>query len=246
MSRVDGRANDDLRPLTLTPHFIDTADGSVLVECGKTRVICTAMVENRVPPFLVNTGLGWVSAEYGMLPGSTDRRKQRDGRRGGQVDGRTIEIQRIIGRALRAIVHQKNLGPRTIWLDCDVIQADGGTRTASITGSYVALYLAVKKLLDTKVIKRDPLTGGVAAVSVGVVGGVPMLDLCYEEDSRADADFNYVMSHEGGIIEVQGSAETAPIDPETFFACHKLAEKGLKELMSIQNMSLIGTLETNR
>ncbi len=242
MSRTDGRELDEMRPLKMTPNFIDSADGSVFVEWGKTRVICTAMVENRVPPFLVNTGLGWVSAEYGMLPGSTDRRKQRDGRRGGQVDGRTIEIQRIIGRALRTVVHQKNLGPRTIWLDCDVIQADGGTRTASITGSYVALYLAIKKLREARVIKKDPLTGGVAAVSVGVVDGVPHLDLCYEEDSRADADFNYVMSHEGGIIEVQGSAEKGPVNPEVFFACHKLAEKGIKELMSMQNTALISTL----
>ncbi len=242
MSRVDGRELDQLRPLKLTPHFIDTADGSVFVEWGKTRVICTAMVENRVPPFLVNTGLGWVSAEYGMLPGSTDRRKQRDGRRGGQVDGRTIEIQRIIGRALRAVINQKNLGQRTIWLDCDVIQADGGTRTASITGAYIALYLAVKKLLEARVIKKDPLTGGVAAVSVGIVDGKPHLDLCYEEDSRADADFNYVMSHEGGIIEVQGSAEKSPVRPELFSACHQLAEKGLKELMGMQNTALIGTL----
>ncbi|MCB9831853.1 MAG: ribonuclease PH [Planctomycetes bacterium] len=242
MSRSDGRANDQLREIKLSPGFIDSADGSVFIEWGKTRVVCTASIEEKVPPFLMNTGMGWVSAEYGMLPASTDKRKQRDGRRGGQVDGRTVEIQRIIGRVLRGVVKQKALGPRTIWIDCDVIQADGGTRTASVTGAWVALYLAIKKLRDRGQLKKDPLISGVAGVSVGIVDGEPRLDLSYEEDSRAEADFNFFMTHEGDVIEVQGSAEKHPVKRDLFLACHDLAEVGIKRLMSIQNQVLIGTL----
>ena len=238
MARADGRALDELRNIRLTPNFIDTADGSCLIEWGKTRVICTAMVEDRVPHFLVNSGQGWVSAEYGMLPGSTDRRKQRDGRRGNGVDGRSVEIQRIIGRAMRTIFNTRVIGQRTIWVDCDVIQADGGTRTASITGGYVALKLAVQNLLKRKVIKKDPILGGVAAVSVGIVDGIPKLDLCYEEDSRADADFNYVMSHNEEIIEVQGGAEAAPIKRELFLACHEIAELGIRRLKDLQQEAI--------
>ncbi len=242
MSRTDGRANDQLRDIKLNPGFIDSADGSVFIEWGKTRVICTATMQEQVPPFLMNTGLGWVSAEYGMLPASTDRRKMRDGRRGGQIDGRTVEIQRIIGRVLRCVVNQKALGPRTIWLDCDVVQADGGTRTASVTGAWVALYLCLKKMKERGLLKKDPLRGGVAAVSVGVVDGEPRLDLCYEEDARAEADFNYFMTHEGEVIEIQGSAEKRPIKRELFLACHDVAEAGIRKLMAIQNQVLISTL----
>ena len=173
-----------------------------------------------------------------MLPGSTNERKMRDGRRG-PVDGRTVEIQRIIGRTLRSVVKQKDIGPRTIWLDCDVIQADGGTRTASITAAWIALYDCLARLRERKVIKRDPLRSGVAAVSVGIVDGKPLLDLCYEEDSRADADFNYVMSHDGDLIEVQGSAEKAPVPRAKFEECYALAEKGVKEITSLQNTALI-------
>ena len=238
MNRGDGRRADQLREISITRNFITSAPGSVLIQWGGTRVICTATVQERVPPFLVNTGLGWVSAEYGMLPGSTNERKMRDGRRG-SVDGRTVEIQRIIGRSLRTVVNQKALGPRTIWVDCDVIQADGGTRTASITGSWVALYDCIAKLRQEKVIKRDPLRGGVAAVSVGIVDGKPCLDLDYEEDSRADAEFNVVMSHQGGMSEGRGSAEKAPVPRAKFDACMELAIGGIEEIASIQNRSLI-------
>ncbi|MEE9394979.1 MAG: ribonuclease PH [Planctomycetota bacterium] len=239
MSRVDGRAPDQLRNVKIHRDFIPSAPGSVLFEWGNTRVIVTATVEDRVPPFLVNTGRGWLSAEYGMLPGSTDRRKPRDGRRGGNVDGRTVEIQRLIGRTFRNLVKLDKLGPRTIWLDCDVIQADGGTRTASITASYLALYDCLRRLRERKVLKHDVLLGGVSAVSVGVVEGKALLDLCYEEDSRADADFNFVMTHEGKIIEIQGGSEQRPLSKEKFDECYALAEKGVHQLQSLQNTALI-------
>lgn len=240
MSRSDGRQDNELRELKLTRGFIGTAKSSVLVEWGRTRVIVTASVENRVPPFLVNTGRGWVSAEYSMLPGSTQTRKARDGRRAGHVDGRTIEIQRLIGRSLRSVVDMKRLGPRTIWIDCDVIEADGGTRTASITGAWVVLSDVLRQLLDEKIIKRAPLRGGVAAVSAGIVDGRPVLDLCYEEDSSAEGDFNFVLSHEGGIIEVQGCGEQRPIEREHYEACFTLAENGLSSIAAIQNAALNG------
>ena len=239
MTRPDGREVDQLRDIKITRNFIDTAPGSVLIEWGKTRLIVTATVQEKVPPFLFNTGLGWVSAEYGMLPGSTGNRKMRDGRRGGQIDGRTVEIQRIIGRCLRTVVKQRALGPRTVWVDCDVIQADGGTRTAAITGAWVALYDCLASLREQNIIKKDPLRSGVAAVSVGIVNGKPLLDLCYEEDHNADADFNFVMSHDCDVIEVQGTAEKAPVPRAQFEECYALAESGIKRLMSLQNSSLV-------
>jgi ribonuclease PH len=201
--RKDGRANDDLRQVRMQTGFIPSATGSVLIEWGNTRVICTAMVEEGVPPFKAGSGQGWLTAEYAMLPASTSRRKPRDGVR---VDGRSVEIRRLVGRALRAVVDLSALGERTVWLDCDVIQADGGTRTASITGAYVALALACDKLLSQGLIGRHFLKGALAAVSVGIVEGECVLDLCYEEDSRAEVDMNVVMLDDQ-FVEVQGTGE---------------------------------------
>src|SRR6187397_633199 len=193
MTRIDGRSPSQLRPTTITPGFLAHAEGSVLIEVGRTNVICTASVEDRVPPFLRNTGKGWVTAEYGMLPRATNTRTQREASTG-KVGGRTQEIQRLIGRSLRSVTHLPALGERTIWIDCDVIQADGGTRTASITGGFVAMVLALERLREQAVIPRVPITDYVAATSVGIVAGTPMLDLAYEEDSRADTDMNVVQT----------------------------------------------------
>ncbi len=209
--RVDERAADDLRPTTLTPHYVMHAEGSVLVEAGHTRVICTASAEDRVPPFLRGSGKGWVTAEYGMLPRSTSTRSARESSKG-RVGGRTQEIQRLIGRSLRAVTRLADLGERTIWIDCDVIQADGGTRTASITGGFVALVLALHKLRENGVLARLPIDDYVAAISVGVVDGHTLADLAYEEDSRAEVDMNVVKTGAGHYIEVQGTAEGAPFD----------------------------------
>src|SRR5512145_878200 len=198
--RLDGRTYTELRPLRVTPSYIKTADGSVLIEVGNTRVICTAKLEERVPPFLRNSGKGWITAEYGMLPGSSQVRIGRESVRG-KIGGRTHEIQRLIGRSLRAVTDLKNIGERTIWVDCDVIQADGGTRTASITGSYVALALAVHRLRARGLLTGTPLRDAVAAVSVGIVGGAALVDLCYEEDSKADVDMNLVMTGSGQFVE---------------------------------------------
>lgn len=239
MKRADGRAPDQIRELKITRNFIGSADGSVLIECGKTRVIVTAVFENLVPPFLVGTGQGWLSAEYSMLPASTPQRKQRDGRKGGNVDGRSIEIQRIIGRALRTVVDTKPFGQRTLWVDCDVVEADGSTRTASINGAYVAVYDSLRRLRENRPPDRDPLKTGIAAVSVGIVEGTPMLDLTYEEDSRAEGDFNFIMSHEGDLIEIQGGAEKRPIPRVKYEECVALAHKGLKLVMSQQNLALL-------
>lgn len=239
MPRADGRGPDELRRLKITRNFVSSAAGSCLIEFGRTRVIVTATVQDQVPPFLLNTGLGWVSAEYGMLPGSTQDRKQRDGRRGGNIDGRTMEIQRLIGRAFRTVIDQRALGQRTIWIDCDVIEADGGTRTTSINGAYIALYDAFKLLRDRRVIQRDPMRTGIAAVSVGIVDGKPLLDLDYQEDSSAESDFNFVFTHEGEIVEVQGTAEKRPISRQRFDECWVLAEKGIKQIVSRQNTVLI-------
>ncbi|HGY92319.1 MAG TPA: ribonuclease PH [Planctomycetes bacterium] len=238
MSRSDGRAPDQLRDIKITRDFVPSAAGSVFIEWGRTRVIVTATVQEQVPPFLYNKGLGWVSAEYGMLPGSTGQRKIRDGRRV-NLDGRTVEIQRLIGRSLRTIVNPKALGPRTLWIDCDVVEADAGTRTASITGAWVALYDAVQRLRDEKILKKDPLRGGLAAVSVVVVDGKPLLDPTYEEDSQADSDLNFVMTHEGQIIEVQGTAEKRPLPKNQFLSCLEMAEQGIHTIASIQNRALI-------
>ena len=199
MSRPLDRLNDQMRPVRIIPGFLKHPDGSVLIETGDTRVLCSAMVEDRVPPFLKGSNSGWVTAEYSLLPASTETRSQREAARG-KISGRTSEIQRLIGRSLRAVVDMGKLGERTIWIDCDVIQADGGTRTASITGSFVALYLALKKLKDSGIIKDIPLTDYVAAISVGIVEGIPLLDLEYVEDSSADVDMNVVMTGRGDFV----------------------------------------------
>ena len=232
-TRTDGRASNELRTVKMTPDYIEHPAGSVLIEMGKTKVICTASLEEGVPRFLKDKGRGWVTAEYGMLPGSTDTRMDREAARG-KVGGRTMEIQRLIGRSLRAVVDFEALGERTIKLDCDVIQADGGTRTASITGAWVAFALACNRLRAAGDIERDPLKDHVAAISVGVVGGEPMLDLCYEEDSRADVDMNVVMTGDGRYVEVQGTAEGEPFDRAALSQLTDLAEAGNRDLVIAQ------------
>jgi ribonuclease PH len=231
--RNDGRKPNQLRPLSITPSYIKTADGSVLIEMGDTKVICTAKLEERVPPFLRNSGKGWITAEYGMLPGSSQVRIGRESARG-KIGGRTHEIQRLIGRSLRAIADLKRLGERTVWIDCDVIQADGGTRTASITGAYVALVEAMRRWLDRGIINVDPIADAVAAVSIGMVDGKILLDLCYEEDSRAEVDMNYVMTGSGKFIEVQGTAESAPFSKRQMERMAEIAQQGIKELVKAQ------------
>jgi ribonuclease PH len=233
MSRLDGRLDDAVRPIRLTPGFAVHAEGSVLIEVGRTRVICTASVEDRVPPFLRNSGKGWVTAEYGMLPRATSTRTTREAT-AGKVGGRTQEIQRLIGRSLRSVVTMTELGERTIWIDCDVIQADGGTRTAAITGGFVALVLALERLREQAVIARVPVTDYVAATSVGIVGGTPMLDLAYDEDSRAEVDMNVVKTSDGRFIELQGTAETKPFDRAALDTLLALADRGIRELMDQQ------------
>ncbi len=235
--RPSGRNADELRQVQIETDYTCHAAGSVLISCGKTRVLCTASVEDRVPPFLRGKGQGWVTAEYGMLPGSTHTRGQREAARGKQ-SGRTQEIQRLIGRSLRAITDLSALGERTITLDCDVLQADGGTRTASITGAYVALALATRRLTDTRAIKRDPLHGAVGAVSVGIYRGVPVLDLDYPEDSEAETDMNVVMNDAGAFIEVQGTAEGHAFRREELDQLLDLAAKGISELMAAQQAAL--------
>ena len=231
------RAADALRPIKLTPHFLPHTDGSVLIECGNTKVICTATIDENVPPFLRGKGQGWVTAEYGMLPASTASRMRREATAGKQ-SGRTQEIQRLIGRSLRAVVDMEKLGERQILIDCDVIQADGGTRTASITGAFVALSLAIQKLLQQGILSDSPLIDSVAAVSVGVVGGVPLLDLDYPEDSGCDSDVNMVMTGSGKIIEIQGTAEGAPFSFDELNTLMQLAAKGIAELSELQRQAL--------
>jgi ribonuclease PH len=238
--RIDGRKPNELRTVKITPSYIKTADGSVLIEMGGTRVICTAKLEERVPPFLRNGGKGWITAEYGMLPGSSQQRIGRESSRG-KVGGRTHEIQRLIGRSLRAIADLKSLGERTIWIDCDVIQADGGTRTASITGAYVAVAEAVRGWLSKGIITNDPVKDAVAAVSIGIVDGKVLLDLCYEEDSKADVDMNFVMTGSGKFIEVQGTAESEPFTRKQMERMAAIAQDGIKELMKTQK-KIIGSL----
>jgi ribonuclease PH len=238
-TRIDGRETTEMRAVTITPDYIEHPAGSVLIAVGRTKVICTASLEEGVPRFLKDQGRGWVTAEYGMLPGSTNTRVDREAARG-KVGGRTMEIQRLIGRSLRAVVDFEALGERTIKLDCDVIQADGGTRTASITGAWVAFALACKRLMADGAIAKNPLTDHVAAVSVGVVGGVPMLDLCYEEDSRADVDMNVVMTGDGRYIEVQGTAEGEPFDRDVLTRLTDLAEAGNRDLATVQREVLGG------
>jgi len=240
-TRIDGRAAGQLRETIMTPGVLMHAEGSVLIEAGKTRVICTASVEDRVPPFLRNTGKGWVTAEYGMLPRATSTRTQREAS-AGKVGGRTQEIQRLIGRSLRSVMRLPELGERTVWVDCDVIQADGGTRTASITGGFVALVLALRKLRDGGVLRSIPVQDFVAATSVGVVGGTPMLDLAYEEDSRAEVDMNVVKTGDGRFVEVQGTAEGPPFERQALDSLLELADAGIRSLVEMQR-SITGPLK---
>lgn len=235
--RLDGRNPRQLRPLTITPSYIKTADGSVLIEIGDTKVICTAKLEDRAPQFLRNTGKGWITAEYGMLPGSSQARIGRESSRG-KIGGRTHEIQRLIGRSLRAIANLKNLGERTVWIDCDVIQADGGTRTASITGAYVALVEAVRVWLKGGIITSDPIEDSVAAVSIGVVDGKVLLDLSYQEDSHAEVDMNFVMTGSGRFVEVQGTAESAPFTKKQMERMADIAQDGIREILKLQRKVL--------
>ncbi|HLR87657.1 MAG TPA: ribonuclease PH [Wenzhouxiangella sp.] len=237
MSRPSGRAPGELRPVRIERHFTRHAEGSVLVSFGHTRVLCTASVEPRVPPWLRGKNQGWLTAEYGMLPRATNTRNAREAARGRQ-GGRTLEIQRLIGRSLRAVVDLEALGERTVTLDCDVLQADGGTRTAAITGAYVALVDAVDWLMKTGKIKRNPIYGQVAAVSVGMLGTQAVLDLDYNEDSAADTDLNVVMNDGGGFIEVQGTAEGHAFRRAELDAMLELAEQGIVRLVDIQNASL--------
>ncbi|SFN56759.1 RNAse PH [Dokdonella immobilis] len=237
LQRPSGRAPDQLRPITLERRFTRHAEGSVLVSFGDTRVLCTASVEEKVPGFLRGKGEGWITAEYGMLPRATQERTQREAARGGQ-GGRTMEIQRLIGRSLRACIDRAALGERTITLDCDVLQADGGTRTAAITGAYVALIDAINGLKQRRLLKRDPVVGAVAAVSVGVWNGVPVLDLDYAEDSTCDTDMNVVMNEGGGFIEIQGTAEGHAFRREELDALLVLASKGVADLCEMQRQAL--------
>src|SRR5689334_9448662 len=237
MPRPSGRAPDEMRRIVLEPGVAKYAEGSCLARFGDTHVLCTASVEERVPPFLRNTGSGWVTAEYGMLPRSTNTRTDREAARGKQ-SGRTQEIQRLIGRSLRAVTDLKRLGERQIRIDCDVIQADGGTRTAAITGSYVALHLALKRLVAANLVPALPLHDSVAAISCGIHGETPVLDLDYAEDSTAMADANFVLTGRGGIVEIQATAEKYPFDDARFVKMLELARKGIGELIKAQRRAV--------
>ena len=240
MSRNDGRAPNQMRTVSIKKNFIKHAEGSVLIQVGDTKVICNASVEEKVPPFLRDKKQGWVTAEYSMLPRSTHTRMSRESSRG-KVSGRTQEIQRLIGRSLRAVVDMQQLGERTIWIDCDVIQADGGTRTASITGAFVAMCLAMKQLKKDKKIETIPIKDFVAATSVGVLEGKKILDLEYSEDSVAEVDMNIVKTGRGGFVEIQGTAEQEPFSDKDMDAMLSLANKGIKELIALQKKT-IGSL----
>ncbi|MDO5027791.1 MAG: ribonuclease PH [Bacillota bacterium] len=240
--RADGRENDELRGIDLKLNYTDNPDGSVLIEMGKTKVICTAMVEDKVPIWMRNSNSGWLTAEYSMLPGSTSTRKQRDSTRGKQ-DGRTVEIQRLIGRSLRSCIDLNLIGQRTIWIDVDVIQADGGTRCASITGGFVALYLAMKKLYDQGVLEAFPIKNFLGAVSVGKVDDQILLDLNYIEDSRAQVDMNVIMNDQGEFTEVQGSGEGGTFSQEEFSTMLALAQEGIRDIFVDQRLALEQYLE---
>jgi ribonuclease PH len=240
-TRIDGRAADELRPVLIRPNFIKHAEGSVQIEVGDTRVICTASIQEKVPPFLYRTGKGWVTAEYGMLPRATTERVEREAAKGKQ-GGRTMEIQRLIGRALRAAVNLEKLGERTVWLDCDVIQADGGTRTASITGAYCALVLALSELYTKGSMANWPVVDFIAAISVGIVNGVPVLDLNYAEDSKAGVDMNIVATDKGQFIELQGTAEGASFSEDEMQAMLGLAKSGIAQLVEKQREVLTPAL----
>lgn len=235
--RSDGRMNDELRPMKITPHYIKHAEGSVLIEMGDTKVICTATVEERVPPFMKGQGKGWVTAEYSMLPRATQVRNQREAAKG-KLGGRTMEIQRLIGRALRAIVDLEALGERSITLDCDVIQADGGTRTTSITGAFVAMAFAISKLVKDKNLAKFPITDFLASVSVGVIADSARLDLHYDEDSKAKVDMNVVMTGQGKYVEVQGTGEEAPFSRQELDELLALAESGIQRMIEEQQRIL--------
>jgi len=239
LERTDGRAFDELRPVKITPGYLPYAEGSVLIEMGLTRVVCAASVDERVPPFLRNTGQGWITAEYSMLPRATQQRTPREVRRGAP-SGRTHEIQRLIGRSLRVAADMRHLGERTITLDCDVIQADGGTRTAAITGAYVAFALAANALLKSRKIQRSIITNEVAAISVGIVGNTPLLDLKYDEDSRAEVDMNVVCTGDNRFIELQGTAEREPFTREQMESLLGLATTGIRSLIELQREAIAG------
>ena len=234
--RIDGRQNDELRPVTMERGFAKYAEGSCLIKIGETHVLVTATVEDRVPPFMKNQGRGWLTAEYAMLPRSGKQRNQRDGTRG--PNGRSMEIQRLVGRAMRAMVDLESMGERTITLDCDVLQADGGTRTASITAAYVATYDAMRWMIEQRMLKKILLNEAMAAISIGIVGGEEMLDLCYEEDSRAGTDMNVVMTESGKFVEIQGTAEMAPFSAETLGKMLRISQKGINELIAMQRSVL--------
>jgi len=240
MTRLDGRLPDAVRPTTITPGVAVHAEGSALIEVGLTKVLCTASIEDRVPPFMRGQGKGWVTAEYGMLPRSTSTRMQREST-AGKVGGRTQEIQRLIGRSLRSIISMHEMGERTVWIDCDVLQADGGTRTASITGGFVALVLAFERLREQGAIARVPVTDYVAATSVGIVSGTPLLDLAYDEDSKAETDMNVVKTSDGRFIEVQGTAEAAPFHRAELDSLLALADKGIQMLVA-QQREVVGKI----
>ena len=229
--RWDGRKADELRPITVEANYMYQADGSVLIRWGHTHILCSAMLEEKTAAFRTGTGLGWLTAEYAMLPASTITRKKRDGLK---ADGRSVEIKRLIGRALRAVIDFEALGERTVWIDCDVVSADGGTRTASITGAYIALALAVQKWLQEGRIERNPLTDSVAAVSCGIIDGEPRLDLAYEEDSRAEVDCNFVLTGQGRLVEIQGTGEHSTFSREELMKMMELAEKGTCLLKKLQ------------
>jgi ribonuclease PH len=239
-SRSDARLTNQLRPTTLTPNYLAHAEGSVLIEVGRTRVLCAASVEERVPQFLKNSGKGWVTAEYGMLPRATSSRTPREASTG-RVGGRTHEIQRLIGRSLRAVTRLNQLGERTIWLDCDVIQADGGTRTAAITGAFVALVLALEQLRARGVLNTVPVDDYVAATSVGIVDATPLLDLAYDEDSKAEVDMNIVKTGHGEFIEVQGTDEHKPFDRATLDRLLALADEGIRQMIQFQR-EIVGAM----
>lgn len=235
--RLDGRAWNEMRPVRMTPGFVKYPEGSVLIEMGETRVLCNATVEASVPPWRVGSGAGWITAEYALLPRSTHQRTRRETR---GLGGRTQEIRRLIGRSLRAAIDLQKLGERTVILDCDVIQADGGTRTAAVTGGYVALALALQRLSDQGVISPDVLVTEVAAISLGLVGGQVLLDLCYQEDATAEADFNLVMTGDGRLVEVQGTAEGSPFGRDVLGAVLDLAQHGIDQLLALQRQVLAG------
>ncbi|MDR4480663.1 MAG: ribonuclease PH [Nitrospira sp.] len=240
LGRIDGRRRDQIRPVKVTRNFTKHAEGSVLIEMGDTKVICTASIEEKVPPFLKGKGTGWVTAEYAMLPRATHDRSPRESVKGKQ-GGRTLEIQRLVGRALRAVIDTGRLGERTIWIDCDVIQADGGTRTASITGAFIALADAIAVLKKKELVKNNPLTDYLAAISIGKVGGLVMVDLAYEEDSHAEVDLNLVMTGAGQYVEVQGTAERTPFNKQDMDEFLDLGWGAIRELVDLQK-SLIGSL----